>query len=54
MFGIVAFRGVRLASEAKRRGMRLSWTQGLLDGEERVTTKNPRGIEGILSEGCKK
>jgi len=41
---------IQLASRAKAKGMRLSWREGLLDGDGRTITKDPGEIVSILSE----
>jgi hypothetical protein len=41
---------VKLASKAKAKGMRLSWTRGLLDSEGKVITVKPEEIEQMLGE----
>jgi len=41
---------IRLAKKARVRGMKLSWREGLLDGDGRLITKDPSEIVSILGE----
>jgi len=42
--------GVYRAKRARARGMRLSWRDGLLDGDGKTITKDPSEIVSMLSD----
>jgi len=41
---------IKLAKRARARGMRLSWRDGLLDGDGKTITKDPSEIVSMLSD----